>query len=138
MKEIKTMTKNTFQRTALIVAFAASTLALSACQNLSSPTVRFDRQVNYGDAKGVELVTNEFGSSDLQMIAEKMTGSLLETGIFQGRPTVTISTVKNKTSEYIDTTNVMNSIQTALVKSGKVRFTRSINEMQQGVDELQR
>ena len=72
------------------------------------------------------------------MIAEKMTGSLLETGIFQGRPTVTISTVKNKTSEYIDTTNVMNSIQTALVKSGKVRFTRSINEMQQGVDELQR
>ena len=114
MKEIKTMTKNTFQRTALIVAFAASTLALSACQNLSSPTVRFDRQVNYGDAKGVELVTNEFGSSDLQMIAEKMTGSLLETGIFQGRPTVTISTVKNKTSEYIDTTNVMNSIQTAL------------------------
>ena len=73
-----------------------------------------------------------------KLIAEKMTGSLLETGIFQGRPTVTISTVKNKTSEYIDTTNVMNSIQTALVKSGKVRFTRSINEMQQGVDELQR
>jgi uncharacterized protein (TIGR02722 family) len=32
----------------------------------------------------------------------------------------------------------MNSIQTALVKSGKVRFTRSIDEMQAGVDELQR
>jgi uncharacterized protein (TIGR02722 family) len=132
------MTKNTIQRSALILAFAASTLALSACQNLSSPTVRFDRQVNYGDAKAVELVTNEFGSTDLQMIAEKMTGGLLETGIFQGRPTVTISTVKNKTSEYIDTTNVMNSIQTSLVKSGKVRFVRSINEMQAGVDELQR
>ena len=82
MKEIQTMTKNTFQRTAIIVAFAASTLALSACQNLSSPTVRFGRQVNYGDAKGGELVTNEFGSSDLQMIAEKMTGSLLESGFF--------------------------------------------------------
>ena len=105
---------------------------------VSSPVIRFTRQVNYGDNKGVELVTNEFGSSDLQLIAEKMTGSLLETGIFQNRPTVTISTVKNKTSEYIDTTNVMNSIQTALVKSGKVRFTRSINEMQAGVDELQR
>ena len=127
-----------FQRTALIVVFAASTRAMSAGQNLAAPAGRVGRQVNYGDAKGVELVTNEFGSSDLQMIAEKMTGSLLETGIFQGRPTVTISTVKNKTSEYIDTTNVMNSIQTALVKSGKVRFTRSINEMQQGVDELQR
>ena len=125
-------------RKALLLACAATTLALGGCQNLTSPVVRFDRQVNYGDAKSVELVTNEFGSSDLQMIAERMTGSLLETGIFQGRPTVTISTVKNKTSEYIDTTNVMNSIQTALVKSGKVRFTRSIGEMQQGVDELQR
>jgi uncharacterized protein (TIGR02722 family) len=115
-----------------------ATLGLSACNTLSPPVVRLDRQVNYGDAKSVELVTNEFGSTDLQMIAEKMVGNLLETGIFQGRPTVTISTVKNKTSEYIDTTNVMNSIQTALVKSGKVRFTRSINEMQQGVDELKR
>lgn len=126
-------------RRTLTLACVAATLGLSACSTqLTSPTVRFDRQVNYGDAKAVELVTNEFGSSDLQMIAEKMVGSLLETGIFQGRPTVTISTVKNKTSEYIDTTNVMNSIQTSLVKSGKVRFTRSINEMQQGVDELQR
>lgn len=113
-------------------------LTLSACETVSSPVVRLQRQVNYGDAKSTELVTNEFGSTDLQMIAEKMVGSLLETGIFQGRPTVTISTVKNKTSEYIDTTNVMNSIQTALVKSGKVRFTRSIQEMQAGVDELQR
>lgn len=112
---------------------------LSACSTaVTSPVVRFDRQVNYGDAKAVELVTNEFGSTDLQMMAEKMVGSLLETGIFQGRPTVTISTVRNKTSEYIDTTNVMNSIQTSLVKSGKVRFTRSINEMQSGVDELNR
>ena len=122
------------------LALAAATLGLAACQStyVSSPVVRFDRQVDYGDAKAVELVTNEFGSTDLQLIAEKMTGSLLETGIFQGRPTVTISRVKNKTSEYIDTTNIMNSIQTTLVKSGKVRFTRSIAEMQQGVDELQR
>jgi len=122
------------------VTLAAATLALAACQStyVSSPVVRFDWQVSYGDTKAVELVTNEFGSTDLQMIAERMTGSLLETGIFQGRPTVTISRVKNKTSEYIDTTNVMNSIQTTLVKSGKVRFARSIAEMQEGVDELQR
>lgn len=122
-------------------------LSLSGCKTptppapepiLSSPAVRFDREVNYGDAKDVELVTNEFGSTDLQLISEKMVGSLLESGIFQGRPTVTVSNIKNKTSEYIDTTNVINSIQTQLVKSGKVRFTRSIQEMQAGVDELQR
>ncbi len=122
-----------------LLGVLAATLLLAACETkVSSPVVRFDRQVNYGDSKAVELVTNEFGSTDLQLIAERMTGSLLETPIFTGRPTVTISTVRNKTSEYIDTTNVMNSIQTALVKSGKVRFTRSISEMQAGVDELQR
>jgi len=124
-----------------VLLLAAFAVLSAGCETkkVSSPVVRFDRQTtNYGDSKAVELVTNEFGSTDLQMIAEKMVGSLLEAGIFQGRPTVTVSTVKNKTSEYIDTTNVMNSIQTALVKSGKVRFTRSIQEMQTGVDELTR
>ena len=125
-------------KSALLVCTSLTLVACETRNIVSSPVIRLDRQVNYGDAKGVELVTNEFGSTDLQMIAEKMVGSLLETGIFQARPTVTISTVKNKTSEYIDTTNVMNSIQTTLVKSGKVRFVRSIAEMQQGVDELQR
>ena len=121
-----------------LLGFALATTTLTGCNTVSSPVVRFDREVNYGDSKAVELVTNEFGSTDLQMIAEKMTQSLLDTPIFTGRPTVTISTVKNKTSEYIDTKNIMNSIQTTLVKSGKVRFTRSIDEMQAGVDELQR
>lgn len=130
--------QQTTRRRAFALALAASTLALSACQNLSSPVIRFDRQVNYGDAKAVELVTNEFGSSDLQLIAESMVGSLLETEVLQGRPTVTIATVRNKTSEYIDTTNVMNSIRTALTKSGKVRFVANINEMQNQVDELNR
>jgi uncharacterized protein (TIGR02722 family) len=121
----------------LILAMSCAGLLAAGC-TVNSPVVRLTRAVNYGDEKSVELVTNEFGSTDLQLIAEKMVGSLLESGIFQDRPTVTIATVKNKTSEYIDTTNVMNSIQTALVKSGKVRFTRSIAEMQSQVDELQR
>lgn len=131
--------RNAPGRLAWLVPILAATVLSAGCETVRSPVVRFDRQTtNYGDAKSVELVTNEFGSTDLQMIAEKMVGSLLEAGIFEGRPTVTIAAVKNKTSEYIDTTNVMNSIQTALVKSGKVRFTRSIAEMQAGVDELNR
>src|SRR6476619_3515490 len=105
---------------------AAASLLLTACpsQPLSQPTVRFARQVNYGDSKAVETVTNEFGSTDLQMIAEKMVGSLLEDPILANRPTMTLSTVRNKTSEYIDTKSIMNPIQTALVKSHKMKFTR--------------
>lgn len=95
-------------------------------------------QVAYGDSKAVETVTNEFGSTDLQMIAEKMVGSLVQDPILDGRPTMTLSNVKNKTSEYIDTKSIMNTIQTTLVKSRKVKFVRSMDEMQNGTDELQR
>jgi len=125
---------------------AAAIVTLAACaplppeepREVSQPTVRFTRQTSYGDSKAVETVTNEFGSTDLQMIAEKMVGSLLEHPAITGRPTLTLSQVRNKTSEYIDTKSIMNSIQTQLVKSGKVRFVRSIDEMQAGMDELQR
>lgn len=133
------MNKKSLSSLAICSAVIGATVMLAGCPTLSQPTVRFSRQsVNYGDAKAVETVTNEFGSTDLQMIAEKMVGSLLEDPLLSGRPTMTLSAVRNKTSEYIDTKAIMNSIQTALVKSRKVRFTRSADEMQAGVDELQR
>jgi uncharacterized protein (TIGR02722 family) len=122
-----------------LIAAALALPMLAGCPTLSQPTVSFARQVTtYGDSKAVETVTNEFGSTDLQLIAEKMVGSLLEDPVLEGRPTLTLSSVRNKTSEYIDTKSIMNSIQTALVKSRKVRFARSSDEMQAGVDELQR
>jgi len=137
------MHKKSLSSLAVIGAVIGSTLLLAGCPTtLSQPAVRYSsysrQTVNYGDAKAVETVTNEFGSTDLQMIAEKMIGSLLEDPLLANRPTMTLSVVRNKTSEYIDTKAIMNSIQTALVKSRKVRFTRSADEMQAGVDELQR
>uniref|UniRef100_UPI000834A83F penicillin-binding protein activator LpoB n=1 Tax=Bordetella ansorpii TaxID=288768 RepID=UPI000834A83F len=112
-------------------------LALSGCQTMQ-PTVDSASGVSYGDAKAVETVTNEFGSTDLQMIAERMTGSLLQSPVLDGRPALSLAPVRNKTSEYIDTKSIMNTIQTQLVKSNKVRFTRSMDEMEGGVQELQR
>lgn len=125
-------------KTRIVLALVLVAVLAGCTTKRTQPVVRFDRQVNYGDAKAVELVTNEFGSTDLQMIAEAMVGSLLETEVLTGRPTVTIASVRNKTSEYIDTTNVMSSIRTSLTKSGKVRFVANINEMQGQVDELNR
>ncbi len=122
-----------------VCATLVATFVLTGCPaTLSQPSVRFARETNYGDNKAVETVTNEFGSTDLQMIAEKMVGSLLEDPVLANRPTMTLSAVRNKTSEYIDTKSIMNSIQTALVKSHKVKFTRSADEMEAGVSELQR
>ncbi len=97
--------------------------------------------VRYGDARGVETVTNEFGSTDLQMIAESMTRSMLNSAPVIGstnRPIVTVQDVKNKTSEYIDTKSITDSIRVELQKSGKVRFAVDAAEMRQQIEELQR
>src|SRR6185436_6302080 len=76
-------------------------------------------KVRYGDARGVETVTNEFGSTDLQMIAESMTRSMLGAPVVAGGnlPIVTVQEVKNKTSEYIDTRAITDSIRSELQKS---------------------
>lgn len=121
-------------RTGLVLA---TSIALTACSGLSKPTTS-QAPVSYGDAKAVDTVNEKFGSTDLQLIAEKMTQSMLESPVLVGRPTVSVESVKNKTNEYIDTQNITNTIQNALLKSGKVRFVRSRAEMKEGAEELQR
>ena len=109
---------------------------LGACAN-STPTV--GGNVQYGDAKAVEGVTNQFGSTDLQTIAESMARSLGQTAAgFPSRPLVTIADVKNRTSEYIDTRSITESIRTQLLKSGTMRFATDIAEMNAQTDELAR
>ena len=97
-------------------------------------------KTQYGDARATETVTNEFGSTDLQMIAESMTRSMLQTPLISSGnlPIVTVQEVKNKTSEYIDTRSITDSIRAELQKGGKVRFAVDEAEMKQQVDELKR
>jgi uncharacterized protein (TIGR02722 family) len=97
-------------------------------------------KVKYGDARGTETVTNQFGSTDLQMIAESMTRSMLQAPVIASGnlPIVTVQEVKNKTSEYIDTRAITDTIRVEVQKSGKVRFAVDAAAMQQQVEELQR
>ncbi|MBU3577283.1 penicillin-binding protein activator LpoB [Polynucleobacter sp. UK-Kesae-W10] len=119
-------------KTIQLSALMLSAALLAAC---SGP------QVRYGDAKEVETVNANYGSTDLQMIAESMTRSLLQSKAISGSkdaPIVTLADVKNKTSEYIDTRVITDKIRTQLVKSGQVRFAVSVSEMQNQTDELKR
>ena len=124
------MTFTTSLRVALVPMLAAA-LLLGGCAK---------EKTRYGDAKSVETVTNQFGSTDLQMIAESMTRSLLNSDVVANgsRPIVTVQEVKNKTSEYIDTRSITDTIRTELQKSGRVRFAVDAAAMQQQVDELKR
>jgi len=112
-------------------------IGLSGCAT-TSPEVS-SGNVQYGDSKAVESVTNEFGSTDLQTIAETMARSLLQSRpVVQSAkpPLVTVSDVKNKTGEYIDTRSITDSIKTQLLKSGAVQFAVDIENMQGQTDEL--
>lgn len=82
-------------------------------------------QVQYGNAGDVETVTTGFGSTDLQMIAEQMVNSLIESPILANnkRPVLYLAQVKNKTNEHVDTKNITDKIRVTLLKSGKVQFT---------------
>jgi len=113
---------------------AACTLAAIVLGGCAKDTVR------YGDARGVETVTNEFGSTDLQMIAESMTRSMLDAPVVTANnlPIVTVQEVRNKTNEYIDTRAVTDSIRAELQKSGKVRFAVDSAGMSNQKEEIDR
>src|SRR5699024_8619305 len=102
---------------ALATALMASALLLTGCAS----------KVNYGDATDVETVTIDFGSTDLQMIANQMVDDLLTfPPVVQltanRRPVVFVDQVQNRTTEHIDTESVTDSIRTKLIQSGKFRF----------------
>ncbi|MEW9898233.1 penicillin-binding protein activator LpoB [Chitinivorax sp. PXF-14] len=118
------------------LTLAAALIAVTTGCATQSPTLG-SGNVSYGDAKAVETVSNEFGSTDLQMIAESMARSLMQHPAMRDRPLITVAEVKNKTSEYIDTRNITNSIKTQLMKGG-ARFATDNSTMDAQTDELMR
>jgi len=122
---MKTLTRN------LALALAAAA-ALAGCAK--------EEKTSYGDARGVETLTNQFGSTDLQMIAESMARSMQQSpSIASGNlPIVTVQEVRNKTSEYIDTRAITDSIRSELQKGGRVRFAVDAVGMRQQTEELNR
>jgi uncharacterized protein (TIGR02722 family) len=84
----------------------------------------------YGNAQATETVNADFGSTDLQMIADKMVASLVSSNRLQPDPAdpdqpplVAVTRLRNDTSEHIDTRSITDKIRTSLIKSNKVRFS---------------
>lgn len=108
-----------------------SLTALGACSS-----------IGYDDPNKVETVNLEFGSTDLQSIADKMVQSLLSSPGLQyidhsgkgddKRVVLYTGNVNNRTGEHIDTSSITDTIRTALLKSGRFRLAAS----NQGQDEL--
>ena len=111
-------------------------IAGSLCLALTSITACGPSQVvRYGDSQALSTVSTDFGSSDLQQVAQAMVESMMtfppiveETS--RRRPVVTIDRVKNKTMQHIDTESITDSIRARLLKSGKWRFVDRTTDAQ--------
>jgi uncharacterized protein (TIGR02722 family) len=103
----------------MITSVALTLTLIGGCTNKSV--------VRYGDANEVETTDISFGSTDLQKVAGQMTDSLLISPVVgtltaNTRPIMFVESIKNKTSEHIDTESITDSISTKLLRSGKFRF----------------
>jgi penicillin-binding protein activator len=118
------------RKVALVASLAALILVAGCAQE----------KTRYGDAKGVETLTNQYGSTDLQIMAESMARSMLQAPVIASSnlPVVTVQEVRNKTSEYIDTRAITDSIRSELQKGGRVRFAVDAAGMNQQTEELKR
>ena len=124
-------------RLSLLASITA--LVLAGCQT-TSPTTGTPG-VSYGDAKAVETVTTDLGSTDIQMISEKMTQGLIQTPeiqtLIKKRQLLMASPVQNKTSEYFDTKLITDTVLNQLSKNG-VKYVIEADNMQNQTDELRR
>lgn len=124
--------------TSLSIATAAL-LTLSGCSAKGGAgMVGYDSNVKYGDAKAVETLTADFGSTDLQSTAEAMTQSLLESRYISKThqtPKVRLRTINNLTYEHIDTKAITDKIRIKLLKSGQVRFLADKANLEEVNDE---
>jgi uncharacterized protein (TIGR02722 family) len=113
------LTKNTLNKALFTTGMILAIAMTSGCTNKSV--------VKYGDATAVETTDTNFGSTDLQTVANQMTDSLLTSPVVgtltaNNRPIMFVERLKNKTSEHIDTESITDSISTKLLRSGKFRF----------------
>lgn len=124
--------------TSLSIATAAL-LTLSGCSAKGGAgMIGYDSNVKYGDAKAVETLSADFGSTDLQSTAETMTQSLLESRFIaktHQTPKVRLRSVNNLTYEHIDTKAISDKIRIKLLKSGQVRFLADKANLEEVNDE---
>lgn len=114
------------------LALAALTFVFTGCA--STPDVK------YGDAGSSKPLSTDFGSSDLQQIAETMVDSLMTFPPVveltkEKRPVLSVGKVKNKTMQHIDTESITDSVRAKLLKSGKFRFIDRTTD-EEAIEEL--
>jgi penicillin-binding protein activator len=90
----------------------------------------------YDDLSEERMLDDKFNETDQRKIAETMVQSLIGSPVIaeaKKPPVVLVTMVKNRTEEHIDMKSMTDQIRTALIKSGKFRFTEK--EYREGIQE---
>ncbi len=102
-----------------------SAIALLALVLASCGSKQFT-QGKYDDLSEDRLLDDKFNESDMRQIAETMVDSLIKSRLVAENPrppVVLVTLVRNRAAENIDMKSMTDKIRTALIKSGKFRFT---------------
>lgn len=95
-------------------------IALSACGS------RQFTQGEYDDPNVVRHLDDEFNENDAAVLSQEMIISLQQHPAIttaKKPPVAQMEVVRNKTSEHIDTKMITDAVRTAILKTGKVRFS---------------
>ncbi len=108
------------KRLTLSVLCVLVVFAVSGCGNKSVYT-----KGKYVDPDRVDLLSDKFVESDLQIIADTLTESLLRSELMATaakKPALILSLFTNGTDEHIDMISLTGKMKTDLVKSRRFRF----------------
>lgn len=103
-------------------AAVAMIFALTLC---SCAQTRVYTKGKYIDPDEVALLSDKFVESDLQLIADSLSQSLLGSDLMGSqdkKPAIIISLFTNATDEHIDILSLTNKIRTDLIKTGRFTF----------------
>lgn len=125
-----------FQRVVVIAAAVVALVLLSGCATTS------DRTVSRVDVNQAIDLSGDWNDTDSRLVAEEMVKDVLSrpwVGEFKGAkqrdPDVIVGTVKNRTSEHIQTVTFIKNLERELVNSGRVNFVANKEERQEVRDE---
>jgi uncharacterized protein (TIGR02722 family) len=79
----------------------------------------------YDDPQRENLLNDQWSETDMQVAVKNMVGSLVSHNSIANAkklPIVMVTKLQNKTSEHIDTQNIMDMVRVELTNSGRVNF----------------
>jgi uncharacterized protein (TIGR02722 family) len=116
-------------RIACVFFMSAMTLAFFSCATARVSRLEADKTTD---------LSGRWNDTDSRLVAEEMVGDALSRPWLKGyissegkKPIVIVGTVRNKSSEHIETLTFIKNIERELINSGSVRFVASNTERQE-------